>query len=85
MLLLASPNIDVVGITCVNGNVSVAQVSHNVRRILSTCGREDVPIYVGAEAPLVERRRDASYFHGKVQCLLSVSFSFSVLIKLTST
>lgn len=42
------------------------QVVRNVRRVLAVCGRSDIPVFMGAEAPLLERRRDASYFHGKV-------------------
>lgn len=54
MLALSLPDVRVVGISCVHGNTGVAKVAKNVARVLALCGRSgDVPIYLGAEEPLV--------------------------------
>ncbi len=65
MMVLSDPTVEVMGITCVSGNVPVAQVVRNVRRILSVCDRKDVPVFAGADHPLVRHEHDATYYHGK--------------------
>jgi inosine-uridine nucleoside N-ribohydrolase len=42
MLALSRPDIQVVGITCVAGNVDVDQVCVNTLKVLSVCDRLDV-------------------------------------------
>ena len=42
MLALSRPEIDVVAITCVAGNVGVDQVCLNTLKVLSICDRLDV-------------------------------------------
>jgi len=42
MLALSRPDVDVVGITCVSGNVDVDQVCTNTFKVLATCRRLDV-------------------------------------------
>jgi len=64
MMMLAQPSVDVVGISAVHGNVGVAQVGQNIARVLTLCGRPEVPFYLGADEPLVAPAMDASYFHG---------------------
>lgn len=44
MLALSRPDIDVIGITCVTGNVRVDQVCLNVLRVLKACDRLDVSV-----------------------------------------
>ncbi|MFF1571288.1 nucleoside hydrolase [Leifsonia sp. NPDC058292] len=46
--LLASPEVDIVGIGTVSGNVSAAQAAENTLRILALAGRRDIPVAVGA-------------------------------------
>mmetsp|Transcript_64850 Transcript_64850/g.204780 ORF Transcript_64850/g.204780 Transcript_64850/m.204780 type:complete len:320 (+) Transcript_64850:174-1133(+) len=65
MIAFVHPGVEIVGISCVCGNVDVDQVARNVARILTLCGREDIPFYVGAREPLVMDHVDASHFHGK--------------------
>mmetsp|Transcript_17422 Transcript_17422/g.37632 ORF Transcript_17422/g.37632 Transcript_17422/m.37632 type:complete len:358 (+) Transcript_17422:73-1146(+) len=65
ILALCDPNTNVLGISCVHGNVGVDKVALNVARVLTACGREDVPLYVGAPEPLISPLRDATYFHGE--------------------
>lgn len=58
-LALNSPEIEVVGITCVAGNVPVANGYANARRLLALLGREDVPLAAGPALPLAPYRRPA--------------------------
>lgn len=46
--LLASPEIDLVGIGTVSGNVSSAQAARNTLDLLALAGRSDVPVAIGA-------------------------------------
>lgn len=65
LLALASPELDVVGITTVAGNVPLTLTSKNARIICELAGRTDIPIYAGCEAPLVRPLVTAEYVHGK--------------------
>ncbi len=65
MMLLASPEAELVGVTTVNGNVGVDQVTENVRRLLAYFGREHVPVYPGAKRALLESVVRAEGVHGK--------------------
>ena len=51
-LLLASAEVDLVGIGGVHGNVSAAQGVENTLRLLSLAGRDDIPVAVGENQPL---------------------------------
>jgi len=55
---------DVLAVTTVAGNVNAALTARNARLIRQIAGREDVPIYAGAVAPLVRPPVVASHFHG---------------------
>ena len=48
LLALASPEVEVVGITTVAGNVPLEKTTLNTRRLLSLVGRHDVPVCAGA-------------------------------------
>ena len=65
LLALASPELDVVGVTAVAGNVPLALTSVNARKICELAGRPDVPVYSGAVRPLVRPLVTAEYVHGK--------------------
>ncbi|MGX5681626.1 nucleoside hydrolase [Schumannella luteola] len=65
LYLLHRDDIDVVGITSVFGNNTAAQCAHNSIRVLELVGREDIPVAVGAEKPLVgEVTYLATHVHG---------------------
>lgn len=49
---LKSPELDVIGITIVAGNVPVEQGVKNALKILKITNRLDIPVYAGAEKPL---------------------------------
>ena len=53
IILALSLDVDVLAITCVAGNTGVDQVVKNVIRVLETCGRTDIPVYKGADRPLL--------------------------------
>ena len=52
LLALQSPELDVVGITTVAGNASMARATADVLRALEIVGRADIPVYRGAARPL---------------------------------
>jgi len=65
MIALASPELNVQGLTTVNGNVGVEQVSENVLRLLPFLGREDIPVFRGASRPLIGLTHHAEGVHGR--------------------
>jgi purine nucleosidase len=64
LLALASPELDVGGVSTVNGNGSIDQTTLNARRLLSLAGRRDIPVARGADRPLVGAGGDATEVHG---------------------
>jgi purine nucleosidase len=50
---LLSPEIDVVGISCVWGNIGVDLTTTNTLRLLEMMGRPEIPVAQGAEKPLI--------------------------------
>ncbi|WP_307807002.1 nucleoside hydrolase [Naasia sp. SYSU D00057] len=50
--LLASPDVELVGVGTVSGNTSAAQAARNSLALLELAGRSDVPVAVGAHDPL---------------------------------
>lgn len=63
--LLASPEIELVGIGGVHGNVSAAQGARNTLRLLALAERTDVPVAVGENDPLVGQfAGGAPHVHG---------------------
>ncbi len=65
LLALASPELDVLGITAVAGNVPLILTEKNARKICELAGRPDVDVYAGSEKPLVRDLVTAEYVHGK--------------------
>src|SRR3954447_10291706 len=65
MLALASPELELVGVTTVAGNQTLEKTTANALRVLEFVGRGDVPVAVGAEGPLVRTRDVAAHVHGE--------------------
>ncbi|UWS78341.1 nucleoside hydrolase [Phaeobacter sp. G2] len=66
LLALASPDdINVLGITCVAGNVPLPLTHKNARIICEVAGRTDVPVFAGCAAPLSRPLVTAEEVHGK--------------------
>jgi inosine-uridine nucleoside N-ribohydrolase len=60
MLACLHPRLELVACTVVTGNGPVACSADNTLRVLSHIGRGDIPVYIGADQPLVARARDTS-------------------------
>jgi len=65
LLALASPEVELLGVTTVAGNQTVEKTTANAIRILELVGREDVPVARGADRPLVREPFVAAYVHGE--------------------
>jgi purine nucleosidase len=63
MMAFRHPDVEVVAVTIVAGNVPVHQGSINARYTAELCGAE-VPVYEGAQGPLTRPYYDATWFHG---------------------
>jgi len=64
LLALASPEIEVLGVTTVAGNVSVEQTADNARRIVELAGRGEVKVFAGADRPILRAARPVPEIHG---------------------
>jgi len=65
MLAFASPEeIEILGLCAVAGNVPLKLTSRNIRIICELCDRTDIPVYEGAERPLVRKPITAEHVHG---------------------
>ncbi len=64
LMALAAPDVRVAALTVVAGNVSLAQGARNALYTCEVAGKE-VPVHLGADAPLTRRHLDAHWFHGK--------------------
>ncbi|MDJ0827141.1 MAG: nucleoside hydrolase [Rhodobacter sp.] len=65
LLALASPEIEVLGITAVAGNVPLPLTAKNARIVCELAGRIDVPIFAGCDAPMTRPLVTAEHVHGK--------------------
>jgi purine nucleosidase len=60
----ASPDADLVAVTCVAGNVDARQVAVNTLAVLELAGRGDVEVALGREVPLVRPLETTPETHG---------------------
>ncbi len=65
LLALASPELELLGITTVAGNVPLALTSRNARMVLELAQRRDIPVYAGADRPLMRPLVTAEHVHGR--------------------
>jgi purine nucleosidase len=66
MLALGRPDaIEVLGLTAAAGNVGLALTATNSLKLLELAGRTDIPVFAGADAPLVVALETAEYVHGE--------------------
>jgi inosine-uridine nucleoside N-ribohydrolase len=65
LLALASPEVELAGVTTVSGNQTLEKTTANAIRVLELAGRADVPVAAGADRPLVRERFVAAYVHGE--------------------
>ncbi|RDU37755.1 nucleoside hydrolase [Neobacillus piezotolerans] len=61
-----SKDIDLVGLTTSFGNTSLEEATRNTLQLLELMGREDIPVYPGAEKPLFRPhlKQKAAFIHG---------------------
>ena len=52
-LILSRKDIDVIGITCVAGNVNVDQTTINMLKILEVYDRKDIPVFKGCSSAIL--------------------------------
>jgi pyrimidine-specific ribonucleoside hydrolase len=64
LLALASPEVELLGVTTVHGNQTLEKTTANAVRVLDLAGRADIPVAAGAERPLVRELTVASHVHG---------------------
>ncbi|MSS71752.1 MAG: nucleoside hydrolase [Candidatus Latescibacteria bacterium] len=65
LLALGSPELHVVGISAVSGNVELARCVRNALRVLRLTGRMDLPVHAGASRPLIREPFRAEIVHGR--------------------
>jgi len=65
LLALASPEIEVLGITTVAGNVPLPLTTRNALRVVELAGRTEVPVHAGAARPLQRAPVTAEQVHGE--------------------
>jgi inosine-uridine nucleoside N-ribohydrolase len=65
LLALSSPELEVVGVTTVFGNGTVAQTTRNAQHVLEVAGRADIPVVAGAGQPLSRPRHHKTSVHGE--------------------
>ncbi|MGR3492957.1 MAG: nucleoside hydrolase [Shimia sp.] len=65
LLALASPEVDVLGITCVAGNVPLELTARNARVVCELAGRPEVRVFAGCDRPMGRDLVTAEHVHGK--------------------
>ena len=60
-----NPEVELLGITCVDGNTNVHQVVKNTLKVLDAAEAAEIPVAVGATRPLLEEPLYAEHIHGK--------------------
>ena len=65
LLALASPELELLGVSTVHGNQTLDKTTANAVRVLEFAGRADIPVAAGAERPLCREPRVAAHVHGE--------------------
>jgi purine nucleosidase len=65
LLALASPELEVLGITAVAGNVPLRLTQLNARKVCELAGRPETRVFAGASRPMVRDLVTAEEVHGK--------------------
>jgi purine nucleosidase len=64
IMALSAPDVRVLALTTVAGNVGLEQATRNALYTADICGSE-VPVFTGAAGPLTRAHEDAHWFHGR--------------------
>jgi inosine-uridine nucleoside N-ribohydrolase len=65
LLALASPELELLGVTTTYGNQTLEKTTQNALRVLELAGRTDVPVAMGADRPLIRELAVAAHVHGE--------------------
>ena len=65
MLACGHPDLDLLAVTTVAGNVPIEKTTRNALRVLALVGSHDVPVGVGASGPLKRPLHTAEDIHGE--------------------
>ncbi len=65
LLALASPEVELRGVTTVAGNQTLDKTTRNALKVLELAGRADIPVAAGADRPLRRTLRTAANVHGE--------------------
>ena len=65
LLALASPELEVLGVTAVAGNVPLALTEANARKVCELAGRPEVKVFAGCARPMLRPLVTAEAVHGK--------------------
>lgn len=65
LLALASDELELLGITCVAGNVPLSLTAKNARIVCELADRSDIHVYAGCDAPMMRKLVTAEHVHGK--------------------
>jgi len=65
LLAFASPELEVLGLTAVAGNVPLTLTEANARRLCELAGRRETKVFAGCVRPLVRPLVTAELFHGE--------------------
>jgi inosine-uridine nucleoside N-ribohydrolase len=65
LLALASPELELVGVTTTHGNQTLEKTTDNALRVLALVDRIDVPVAMGADRPLQRELHVAAHVHGE--------------------
>jgi inosine-uridine nucleoside N-ribohydrolase len=65
LLALASPEVELLGVTTIAGNQTLEKTTANAIRVLDFVGRDDIAVADGADRPLLREPFVAAYVHGE--------------------
>jgi inosine-uridine nucleoside N-ribohydrolase len=65
LLALASPEVELLGVSTVAGNQTLDKTTANAIRVLDFAGRNDIEVAAGADRPLVREQHVAANVHGE--------------------
>lgn len=65
LLACRSPELEILGITTVGGNVPLELTTKNALRMLEFVGAENIPVYAGMRGPIFGELRTAEFVHGQ--------------------
>jgi purine nucleosidase len=64
LYVAASPDAELIAVTCLSGNIDAHQVGINTRAVLELAGRTDVEVAMGRETPLIRPLETTPETHG---------------------